>query len=89
MYENRNFKMLKDDILNYFEFQQRCCCHIVITTDVKQWDKRSVVTGQTVHEHIVADALFSKKRLLVLLVHEERASHKCSLSSCHPTAFPE
>ena len=26
--------MLKDDILNAFNFQQHCCLHIVITTDV-------------------------------------------------------
>ena len=27
--------MLIDDILNVFNFQQRCCLHIVITTYVK------------------------------------------------------
>ena len=26
--------MLKDDILNIFNFQQHCCLHIVVTTDV-------------------------------------------------------
>ena len=51
--------MWKDDILNVFNFQQRCCLHIVITADVKQRNKISKVTWQTVHEHIVADAFHS------------------------------
>ena len=28
-------KILKDDILNVFNFQQRCCLDIELTTDVK------------------------------------------------------
>ena len=33
---------LKDHILNVFDFQQRCCLHIVITTDVKQWNTNTM-----------------------------------------------
>ena len=31
----QEIEMSKDDILNVFNFQQRCCLHIVATTDVK------------------------------------------------------
>ena len=79
--------MLKDVILNVFEFQQRCCFHLVITTDVKQWNKISVVTGRTVHEHLQADTFFSKKSLSALLVHEQQASQKLCTSSYHSDAF--
>ena len=52
--------MLKDD-------------HIVVTTDVKQWNTIRAVTWRTVHEHIVADAFRSKKSSSALLVHEQQA----------------
>ena len=78
--------MLKDDILNVFNFQQRCCLHIVITTDVKQWNTISAVTWRAVHEYKVADAFRSKKSSSVLLVHEQQASQKWSLSRRHLTA---
>ena len=74
---------MKDDILNVFEFQQRCCLHIVITTTVKQRNKISLVTLRTVYKHIVADAFFSKKNLSALLVYEQQASQKLCFSSHH------
>ena len=46
--------MLKDDKLNVFNFQQRCCLDTVVTTDVKLWNAISTVTLRTVHEHITA-----------------------------------
>ena len=53
--------MLKHDILDVFNFQQHCCLHIAVTTDVKEWNTISAVIWRTVHEHIVADAFRSKK----------------------------
>ena len=73
--------MLKDDILNVFNFSQRCCLHIVITRDVKQWNNISVVTWRTVHEYIVPDAFFSKKSLSALLFHEQQTSQNLYVSS--------
>ena len=46
----------------------------------------SAVKWRTVHEHVVADAFSSKKSLSALLVHEQQASLKGCLSSCHSTA---
>ena len=68
--------MLKDDTLNVFNFQQRCCLHITVTTDVKLRKKISAVAWQTVHENIVADAFRSKKSPLALFVHEQEAPQK-------------
>ena len=78
--------MLKNDILNVFNFQQRCCLHIVITTDVKEWNTISAGTWRTVHEHIVADTFHSKESSSALTVHEQQASQKSWLSSFHSTA---
>ena len=46
---------------------QRCCLHVGVTKDVK-WNTISAVKWKTVHEHIVADALHSKKSSSALLV---------------------
>ena len=54
--------MLKDDISNDFNFQQRRCLHIEVTTDTKQWNTIVTATWRTVYEHIVPDALRYKKR---------------------------
>ena len=62
--------MLKDDILNLLNFQQRYCLHIV----VKRWSTIRAVVWRTVHEHIVADALHSKNNS-ALLLHEQQ-DHK-------------
>ena len=44
------------------------------------------MTWQTVCEHIVADTFHSKKISSAPLVHEQQASQKWYLSSCHLTA---
>ena len=54
--------MLKDYKLNVFNFQQRCCLRILITTDIKELNTISVVTWRTVHGNIVADVFHSKNR---------------------------
>ena len=68
--------MMKDDILNVFNFQQRCCLHIIVATDVKWWNTVSAVIWRFVHEHIVADAFHSRKSSSVLPVHEQQAPQK-------------
>ena len=64
--------MLKDDILNVFNFQQRCCLHIVVTTDEELWNIISAVTWRTVYEHIVADTFHSKQSSSAVRVHEQQ-----------------
>ena len=68
--------MLKDDILNVLNFQQRCSLQIVVTAGVKYWSKISAVTWRTVHDHIVADTVRSKKSSSTLLFHEQQAPQK-------------
>ena len=77
--------MLKDDILNALNFQQRCCLHIIVITGVKWWNTISAVTWLTVHEHIVADTFRSKKSSSAQLVQEQLAPQKCHVSSRHST----
>ena len=62
--------MLKDEILNVFNFQQRCRLHIAVNTDVKQWNTIYTETWRTVPEHIVADVFHSKKSSSAPLIHE-------------------
>ena len=50
--------------------------HVVVSTDVKQWNTIRGVTWRTVHEDIVADAFRSMKSSSVLLVHEQQVPQK-------------
>ena len=55
----------------------------------KSVEHNSAMTWQKVHQHTVVDAFCSRKSLSALLVHEEHASQKRYLSSCHSTACGE
>ena len=50
------------------------------------WNTISAVTWRTAHEHIVADALHSKKSSSALPVHEQQASQKRCLLNRHSSA---
>ena len=65
----------KDDIFIVFYVQQRCCLHIVVNADLKQWNTISAVKWRTVHEH-VADVFRSKNCLSTLLVYEQLTPQK-------------
>ena len=75
--------MLKDDKLNVFNFQKRCCLHIVVTTDATSWNTTRALRWQTVHEHIVTDPFHSKMSSSVLLVHEQQGPQKQCPSRRH------
>ena len=66
--------MLKDDILNDFNFQQCLLFAHSNNHGYNSGTKISAVTWTTVHEHIVADAFHSNKSSSAVLVHEEQAS---------------
>ena len=67
--------MLKDDILlNVFNFQQRLLFAHRSNHRYNSVIQISGVKWRTIHEHVVANAFFSKKSSSVLLAHEQEAS---------------
>ena len=69
-------------VLQFFEaihiriYIQRCCSHVVVTSDVKWWNTISAVTWRTVHEHTEVDAFCSEGISSALLFHEQQAPQK-------------
>ena len=68
--------MLKDDIPNVFNFQQRMLFDHSSNHRCNSGTQISAVTWRTAHEHIVADAFRSKKISSAVLVNEQQASLK-------------
>ena len=64
--------MLKDDILNVYNFRQRYLFAHCSNHRYNNGTQISAETWRTVHEHIWADAFRSKKSSSALLVHKQK-----------------
>ena len=65
--------MLKDDILNVFNFKQCLLFAHYSNHRYNSGTQISAVTWRTVHKHLVADAFRSKKSSSALFVHDQQA----------------